>query len=82
MNVELWHLERPGVNLIIERQSRFEIVDQRDIGARAAHIQGDDIGFFDRSSNRDRSDHATDRTGQERTGTSLPCRFETHGSTV
>ena len=82
VDVELRHLQRVGVDLVVVRHAGREPVHQGDVGARSAHVERDDVfdprGFRD----PDRTGDPTHRPGEECSGAALGRRGEGHRAPV
>ena len=82
VNIQLRHLQRVGIYLIVISHARRAVLDERHIGAGTAHIKRDEVLYARRARNSECAAYATYWPGQKRRGTAVTRGGECHCAAV
>ena len=82
VDVELGHLQWVGVDLVVVRHAGREPVHQSHVGARAAHVERDDVLHARTCRDPNRAGNPAHRPGEERPRATLRRRRERHRAPV
>ncbi len=82
MDVELWHAQGVGVDLVVVGHARLQIMHQGDVRAGAPHVERDDFANVCGGRHVHRAIDASDRAGQEGAGAASGGLLERHRAAV